>query len=397
MTEMNYILFDNPNRNDLLPLTFTRPVADIRIGILTIREKWEKRLNAKTSLLTEDYLSVKYPIVKAAQNILINGSICPNDKLVNLIKKLKSNQALVHEDYLIAIHLNEKDVENFKSAENIEDVETDEPHIKINNLWEIFSKNAQAIQEDFELITKNRKSKNLSATNTLINPEQIFVENDAKVECAVLNATEGPIYIGSGAEIMEGSVVRGPFALCEHATLKMSAKIYGPTTIGPYSKVGGEVNNSVIFGFSNKAHDGFLGNSVIGEWCNIGADSNNSNLKNNYAEVKLWNYPQKKFLPTGLQFCGLIMGDYSKCGINTMFNTGTVVGVSANIFGHGYQRNFVPSFSWGNSLTGFSTFDIDKAIEVSEKVFERRKMIFDETEKNILRSVFELTREYRLL
>jgi len=397
MTEMNYILFDNPNRNDLLPLTFTRPVADIRIGILTIREKWEKRLNAKTSLLTEDYLSVKYPIIKGAQNILINGSICPNDKLVNLIKKLKSNQALVHEDYLIAINLNEKDVENFENAENIEDVETNEPHIKINNLWEIFSKNAQAIQEDFELITKNRKSKNLSATNTLINPEQIFVENDAKVECVVLNATDGPIYIGSGAEIMEGSVVRGPFALCGHATLKMSAKIYGPTTIGPYSKVGGEVNNSVIFGFSNKAHDGFLGNSVIGEWCNIGANSNNSNLKNNYAGVKLWNYPQKKFLLTGLQFCGLIMGDHSKCGINTMFNTGTVVGVSANIFGHGYQRNFVPSFSWGSSLTGFSTFDINKAIEVSEKIFERRKMIFDETEKNILRNIFELTREYRFL
>jgi UDP-N-acetylglucosamine diphosphorylase/glucosamine-1-phosphate N-acetyltransferase len=196
---------------------------------------------------------------------------------------------------------------------------------------------------------------------------------------------------------MEGSVVRGPFALCEHATLKMSAKIYGPTTIGPYSKVGGEVNNSVIFGFSNKAHDGFLGNSVIGEWCNIGAGSNNSNLKNNYAEVKLWNYPQKKFIPTGLQFCGLIMGDHSKCGINTMFNTGTVVGVSANIFGHGFQRSFVPSFSWGSSLTGASAFDINKAIEVSEKIFERRKMIFNEIEKNILRSIYNLIREYRFL
>ena len=394
---MNYILFDNPNRNDLLPLTFTRPVADIRIGILTIREKWEKRLDAKTSLLTEDYLSAKYPIVKGARNILVNGSICPNDKLVDFIKKLKSNQALVHGDYLIAIHLNEDDIENLENTENIEDIETDEPHIKIDNLWDIFSKNAQAIQEDFELITKGRESKKLSATNTLINPEQIFVEKDAIVECAVLNATEGPIYIGSGAEIMEGSVVRGPFALCEHATLKMSAKIYGPTTIGPYSKVGGEVNNSVIFGFSNKAHDGFLGNSVIGEWCNIGADSNNSNLKNNYAEVKLWNYPEKKFLPTGLQFCGLIMGDHSKCGINTMFNTGTVVGVSANIFGHGFQRNFVPSFSWGGSSAGFTTYDIDKAIEVAEKIFERRKMIFNETEKNILRKVFEITREYRFL
>ena len=394
---MNYILFDNPNRNNLLPLTFTRPVADIRIGILTIREKWEKYLGAKTSTLTEDYLSAKYPIIKGKQNVLINGSICPNAAIVKMVSKLKPNQALVHDDYLIAICLNDGDIDNLDSAENIEDVEMNLPHIKLDNLWDIFSKNGNAIKEDFELITKGRKSAKPSPTNTLINSENIFIEKGAKLECAILNANDGPIYIGADAEIMEGSVIRGPFALCEHSTVKMAAKIYGPTTIGPHCKVGGEVNNSVFIGYSNKAHDGFLGNSVIGEWCNIGADSNNSNLKNNYTEVKLWNYPEKKFIGTGLQFCGLIMGDHSKCGINTMFNTGTVVGVSANIHGHGFQRNFVASFSWGNSSVGFTTFEVNKAIEIAERVYERRGMKLDEKDKNILKYLHKMTREYRFL
>jgi len=394
---MNYILFDNPNRNNLLPLTFTRPVADIRIGILTIREKWEKYLNTKTSSLTEDYLSAKHPIIKGKQNILINGSICPTSDIVKMVLKLKHHQALVHEDYLIAIYLDEDDIVNLESNENIEEIEMNLPHIKLDHLWEIFTKNGDAISEDYAMITKGRKSIKPGATNTLINPENIFIEKGAKLECAVLNATEGPIYIGANAEIMEGSVIRGPFALCEHSTVKMAAKIYGPTTIGPHCKVGGELNNSVFFGYSNKAHDGFLGNSVIGEWCNIGADSNNSNLKNNYGEVKLWNYPEKKFIGTGLQFCGLIMGDHSKCGINTMFNTGTVVGVSANIYGHGFQRNFVASYSWGNSSAGFTTFEVNKAIEIAERVYERRGMKLDEKDKNILKYIHKLTREYRFL
>ncbi len=394
---MNYILFDNPNRNNLLPLTFTRPVADLRVGILTIREKWEKYLNVKISTLTEDYLSAKYPVIKGKQNILINGSVCPNKKLVSLVTKLKPDQALVQDDNLIAIYLNESDIDNIESSENIEDIETDTPYIKIDNLWDIFLKNGDAIEEDFALITKDRKSAKASDTNTLINPEKIFIEKGAKLECVVLNAENGSIYIGADSEIMEGSVIRGPFALCEHSTVKMAAKIYGPTTIGPNSKVGGEVSNSVFIANSNKSHDGFLGNSVIGEWCNIGADSNNSNLKNNYSEVKLWNYPVKKFINTGLQFCGLIMGDHSKCGINTMFNTGTVVGVNSNIYGHGFQRNFIPSFSWGGSSTGLTTFDIVKALEIAERVYERRGKVLDETEKNILKSIFKLTREYRYL
>lgn len=394
---MNYILFDNPNRNHLLPLTFIRPVADIRIGILTIREKWERYLNTKTSTLTEDYLSKKFPIIKGKSNILINGSVCPSPELVKKIIKLKPNQALVQGEILVAINLNEGDIDNLDSAENIEDVEVNTPLLKIDYLWDIFQKNGEAIKADYLLLTEGRKSDKASVTNTLICPENIFIEKGAKIECAVLNATDGPIYIAADTEIMEGSVIRGPFALCEHATVKMAAKIYGPSTIGPHSKVGGEINNCVIFGYSNKAHDGFLGNSVIGEWCNIGADSNNSNLKNNYTEVKLWDYPSKKFIDTGLQFCGLIMGDHSKCGINTMFNTGTVIGVNSNIYGHGYQRNFIASFSWGSSSSRITTFEIEKAIEVAEKVYERRKMVLSEIEKNILRHIYIMTREYRFL
>lgn len=394
---MNYILFDNPKRNNLLPLTFTRPVADLRIGILTIREKWEKYLNVKTFSLTEDYLAEKYPVEKGDKNILINGSICPNEALVKLVQKLEPNQALVHDDYLIAINLKAEDIENLNSSEeHIEDIVTDIPHIKINELWEIFSKNGDAIIEDFALITKGRKSEKLSSTNIIINPENVFVEPGVKAECCIINATDGPVYIGKDVELMEGSLIRGPFAICEHSVLKMGAKIYGPTTIGPYCKVGGEINNSVFIGYSNKAHDGFIGNSVIGEWCNIGADSNNSNLKNNYAEVKLWNYPKKKFIGTGLQFCGLIMGDHSKCGINTMFNTGTVVGICSNIFGAGFQRNFIASFSWGGTA-GTTTFEVEKAIEIAERVYQRRNLAFSDTDKNILRSVYKQTHEYRYL
>lgn len=393
---MNYILFDDVSRNNLLPLTFTRPVADIRIGILTIREKWEKLLKAKTSSKTEDYLSKKFPTEYTidADNIWINGSYCPNEKLVQEINSLKLGEVLMDSTTVVAA--NTGDVRNFEPSawSNFIKYETHAKPMMVENLWDIFSKNGDAIKADFELLTKGRKSLALSKTNQVIGVENIFVEEGAKVECAILNGSSGPIYIGKDAEIMEGSIVRGPFALCEHSALKLGAKIYGPTTIGPHSKVGGEVNNSVILGYSNKAHDGFLGNSVLGEWCNIGADSNNSNLKNNYAEVKLWSYVKERFTPTGLTFCGLIMGDHSKCGINTMFNTGTVVGVSANIFGSGFPRNFVPSFAWGGAA-GFTTYKVKDAFEVAARVFERRNMVFDETEQAILNHVFEITEKYR--
>lgn len=392
---MNYILFDDSTRTNLLPLTFTRPVADIRIGILTIREKWEKMLNSKTSSKTQTYLAEKFPLEFSIEedNIWINGSFCPNEELLKELSSLNPDEALYVAGILLAVNTGDLQLEETK-LDLYKKIESHSKPIQIQHPWDIFSKNGDAIKTDFELITKGRKSITLSKTNQVLAPENIFVEEGATIECAILNASTGPIYIGKDAEIMEGAIVRGPFALCEHASLKLGAKVYGPTTVGPYSKVGGEVNNSVIIGYSNKGHDGFLGNSVLGEWCNIGADSNNSNLKNNYAEVKLWNYEQEKFVATGLTFCGLIMGDHSKCGINTMFNTGTVIGVNANIFGAGFPRNFVPSFSWGGAA-GFTTYKLKDAFEVAERVFERRGKTFDETEKNILTHVFELTEKYR--
>lgn len=389
---MNYILFDGPSRNNLLPFTYTRPVADIRVGILTIREKWETFLDTTTTTITEDYLSEKYPMVEMEENVMINASYLPNIELVEMVKSLKENQAIFKGENIIAFFAKEaQDNIDFNAFEALE---FNESIIQIENTWDIFSKNGEAIQNDFNLITKNRKSQPIPTSNNVIAPENIFIEEGAKLEFTTLNATNGSIYIGKNAEVMEGSIIRGAFALCEGSTIKLGAKIYGPTTVGPHSKVGGEVNNSVVFGYSNKGHDGFLGNSVLGEWCNLGADTNNSNLKNNYAEVRLWDYKTEGFAKTGLQFCGLMMGDHSKCGINTMFNTGTVVGVSANIFGSGFPRNFVPSFSWGGN-SGFTTYLTKKAFEVSKVVMERRKIEFTEQDQAILEHVFEETKKYR--
>jgi len=396
---MNYILFDDASRDNLLPLTFIRPIADIRIGILTIREKWEKYLKANTSSLTEQYLSAKYPLIKEDNNILINGSVCPNPGLVKQVLKLKINQALVCKDYIIALNIatDEKGEVDISNSDMIEDIVTDIEHIKISNLWDIFHKNDSALREDYLLLTAGRKSHKISPTNHIFSGENIFIEKGAKIECSVINATDGPVYIGKDTEIMEGSLIRGPFALCDNSVVKMGAKIYGATTVGPYSKVGGELNNVVIFGYSNKAHDGFIGNSVIGEWCNLGADTNCSNLKNTYDEVKLWNYPNKHFISSGLQFCGLIMGDHSKCGINTMFNTGTVVGVNANIYGSGFLRNFVPSFAWGGGPNPFGVYDLDKSIRVAEMVTKRRNYTFSEEDKKIHKHIYYLTAEFRQL
>lgn len=389
---MNYILFDGNVRNQLLPFTFTRPVADIRVGILTIREKWEHLLGFTTTTVTEDYLSEKYPFLELEKNILINASFLPSENLVNIIKGLEENQAVFFDDEPIAFYTTEGQEVDFETFDIIQ--YTHDDVLRIEHSWDIFSKNGEAIKRDFEMLTKGRKSQPIPKAVWTKNPENIFIEEGAIIEFCTLNASEGPIYIGKDAEIMEGSLVRGPFALCEHSTLKMGAKIYTNTTIGPHCKVGGEVNNSVIFGYSNKGHDGFLGNSVLGEWCNLGADTNNSNLKNNYAEVRLWDYETEGFARTGLQFCGLMMGDHSKCGINTMFNTGTVVGVSANIFGSGFPRNFVPSFSWGGS-GGFTTYKTDKAFEVAKVVMSRRNIEFSELDAKILEHVFEETSKWR--
>lgn len=388
---MNYILFDGSARNQLLPFTFTRPVADIRIGILTIREKWEKLLGTTTSTITEDYLANKWPMVEMEQNIMINASFLPTPEFLIQLENLEENQAIFFEEDIVAFYALEDQEVDFSVFTALE--LAGDP-FQIAHTWDIFSKNGEAISLDFELLTQDRESQPIPASNNVIKPENIFIEEGAMVEFATLNASAGPIYIGANSEIMEGSLVRGPLALCEHAALKLGAKVYGPTTIGPHTKVGGEVNNVVIFGFSNKGHDGFLGNSVIGEWCNLGADTNNSNLKNNYAEVRLWDYETEGFAKTGLQFCGLMMGDHSKCGINTMFNTGTVVGVSSNIFGSGFPRNFIPSFSWGGSA-GMSTYKTSKAFEVAEIVMKRRGIEFSKDDKEILEQVFEDSKKWR--
>ncbi|MBU3012122.1 GlmU family protein [Polaribacter vadi] len=389
---MNYILFDGDVRKSLLPFTYTKPVADLRVGILSIREKWEKYLSLTTTTVTEEYLEEKYPMVEMAENILINASFCPTNSLVEKVKNLSENEAIFKGDDVIAFFTS--DTQEEVNFEEYTAIEFDEDIIQIKNTWDIFSLNNKAIQEDFDLITEGRTSQPIPDTVQCVNKENIFIEEGAKISFAILNASNGPIYIGKDAEIMEGCVVRGALAMCDHSVLKLGAKIYGATTLGPYCKVGGEVNNSVLMGYSSKAHDGFLGNSVLGEWCNLGADTNNSNLKNNYAEVKLWDYETGRFAKTGLQFCGLMMGDHSKCGINTMFNTGTVVGVSANIYGSGFPRNFVPSFSWGGA-SGFTEYKTNKVYEVATVVMQRRNLVFDDVEKRILQHVFEETQQYR--
>ena len=389
---MNYILFDGAVRNQLLPFTFTRPVADIRIGILTIREKWEKFLGSTTTTVTEEYLSDKFPMVELEQNVLINASFCPSENLVLLIKNLQENQAIFYNDEPLAFYAKEDQEIDFDAFTITQ--YTDDDVLRIENTWDIFEKNHQAIKRDYDVLTQGRTSEAIPQTTIAFNPEHIFIEKGAKVMCASLNAADGPIYIGEDTVLMEGATIQGPFALCEHSSVKMGAKIYGGTTIGPHCKVGGEVANSVMMGFSNKGHDGYMGNSVLGHWCNLGADTNTSNLKNNYAQVRLWDYDTERFAKTGTQFCGLMMGDHSKCGINTMFNTGTVVGVSANIFGAGYPRNFIPSFTWGGS-SGMETYNTTKAFEVAAVVMARRGLEFDTQEEAILNEVFEISKQWR--
>ena len=382
---MNLILFDN-NRENYYPLSFTRPIADFRVGIFTIREKWEKYYKS-VSVKTEGYLSDKFPIKQTKDNLWVSAKVFPTKILITELESLRVGEILEKNGDVIAFRSAVYDPDKLiKITTNIE-VDS------LENLCDIFTDNDREIKRDFSLLIKGRVSQSLSENNTVLGKD-IFIEKGAKVSCSILNSENGPIYIGKNAEIMEGSIIRGPFSMGKNSVLKMGTKIYGATSLGPYCKVGGEVNNSVLFGYSSKAHDGFLGNSVIGEWCNLGADSNNSNLKNNYANVKIWNYKEERFKNTDLQFCGLIMGDHSKCGINTMFNTGTIVGVSANIFGSGFPRNFIPSFNWGGAA-GFSIYKLQKALEVAEKVFGRRKLSFDKVEQGILTHVYNMTKRYR--
>ncbi len=390
---MNIILFDNQQRDHFLPFTYTRPVAEIRIGILTITEKWKNVFDASPSFLTQDYLSKKYSAKFTDDNLYINGRLMPSLRTIKKISALKEGDSLVYNDTLLAFRSSKKMSLNDLFSFTLSHGESyDAIPFILEKITDIFSKNEDAISLDFEALTRGKKSQELNASTLFIGDKShLFIEEGAKVYATSINTLEGYVYIGKNSEIMEGSCIRGSLALCEGSTIKMGAKIYGATTIGPHSKVGGEVNNSVIFGYSNKGHDGFLGNSVLGEWCNLGADTNNSNLKNNYAEVRLWDYPSGRFAHTGLTFCGLMLGDHSKSAINTMFNTGTVVGVSANIFGSGFPRNFIPSFTWGGS----QEYALKKVIEVAKIVYARRKKELTDEDVAILSHIFDVTKQYR--
>jgi len=388
---MNYILFDGEYRDNLLPLTYTKPVADLRIGILTIREKWEKWLGSSTTTITEDYLSDKFPMVEMEENVMINASVLPSEDLVDLITELSASQAVFKDGELIAFHSKENEEVDFDTYKIIE---FKGEIIQLKHNWDLFSYNGEALEADFEILTKDRKSAHIPDTVQCINKDRIFLEDDVEINFAMLNASKGPIYIGAHAEVQEGSMIRGPFAMGEHSVVKMGTKVYGATTLGPKSKIGGEVNNAILSGYCSKGHDGYLGNAVIGEWCNLGAGTSNSNLKNNYAEVKTWEYTEERFVNTGLQFCGLIMGDHSKCGINTMFNTATVIGVSANIFGSNFPRNFIPSFSWGGASKMIS-YALDKAHETTDKVMSRKNEEYTDEDKRIMKHIFESSSKYR--
>lgn len=393
------ILFDNETRDHLLPLTYTRPVGALRVGILTISEKWERVMACPVSFLTQDYLSEKFEMDYGEENYLINGSLLPTPQMVRLIKQLDYSEAILLDGELLATKLRGEQIEQLIKDEDFGELSGYEAKntdiLKLRGVYDIFHLNQAAIEADFALLTEGRTSAPLSDTNRLVGPtDQLFIEKGATVECAILNTQNGPVYIGRNALVMEGSMIRGAFAMGEGAVLKMGAKIYGATTLGPGCKVGGEVNNVVFQADANKGHDGYLGNSVIGQWCNIGADTNCSNLKNTYEEIKLWNYLEERFVKTGLQFCGLIMGDHTKVGINTMFNTGTVVGVAANIFGDGFPRNFIPSFAWGGA-SGYSTYRTSKAFEMMERVLERRGVDLTVQDRLILLRVYEDTAKYR--
>ncbi len=409
---MNTVFFDLPSaRTALKPFTFTRPVAELRVGILTLREKWQHYLGnhsaaAQFSHLTEPYLQQKYPLRWGEDNWLVNAAVCPTAHTTDQVAGLETRESLWQDETWIAARIPREDLPNpthqeaddysawaqhvVETVKSYTVVQQPEASDVINHCWDIFKHNGHQIDQDYALLTAERNSAPVEDPYTrLYRPEQIFIEEGAIIRAAIINAEEGPVYIGKNAMIHENAVVKGPFALLEGAHVNMGSKIRNATTIGPHCKVGGEVKNTVFLANSNKGHEGFVGNSVVGEWCNFGADTNTSNLKNNYQSVRLWDYEKKAYEPTGQQFCGLMMGDHSKCGINTMFNTGTVVGVFANIFGSGFPAKFIPSFTWGGTTEETSTYRFDKAIEVYERVLARRNQTLSEDEAAILQHVYQ--------
>ncbi|RED98922.1 GlmU family protein [Marinoscillum furvescens] len=377
----------------LLPLTYTRPVADLRVGILTIAEKWSKALDLSTyGFLTQPYLQPAFPAVEATNaTIWIADGVLPDTELTQAIKNLQENETLYLDDQLLAA----RGADNPFESDSYHKLTFDGAPHQIQHTWDIFRLNGAEIRKDYDMITAGRESQPITDPHTITYGKDIFLEEGAKVRAAVLNAENGPIYLGKNSEVSEGATIRGAFALGENSAVAMRGIVRGDTTLGPYCKIGGEVSNSVLWGYSNKAHDGFLGNSVIGQWCNLGAATNNSNLKNNYDPVRMWDFGSGRFAHTGLQFCGLIMGDHSKTAIGTLFNTGTTVGVAANIFGEGFPRTIIPSFSWGGA-SGFVTHQPRKAFITADIVMKRRKMELTDTDKAILNHIFEASAQYRV-
>ncbi|MDR4951410.1 GlmU family protein [Chryseobacterium sp. ES2] len=384
---MQLVFSDAQYWEDFLPLTFTRPVAAMRCGILTFSERWQKILeNTEVTYFTEMYLQDKFKSPEEKESLFLVPNFLPTETVIQQIKDLKQGEALVYEDELIAAKINMKGF-SLNQIEKMTDIK--EELVFFKRPKDLFSYNHQAIDFDFELLTKGRTSQELSSTNGFLGDKKdLFIEEGAEIEFSTLNTKTGKIYIGKNAEIMEGCHLRGPITLGEDSKFNLGAKIYGATTIGPHCKVGGEVNNIIIFGYTSKGHEGFIGNSVIGEWCNFGADTNSSNLKNNYSHVKLWNYRTKVFEDTGLQFAGLIVGDHSKTAINTQLNTGTVIGVASNIFKPGFPPNLVENFSWGG-LKDDERFKLDKVYEVAERAMARRKVALTEEDKAILKHIFD--------
>lgn len=411
---MNLIFFDLPHHREALkPFTLTRPVATLRVGILTLHEKWEQRLNSadpvvQISHLTEAYLSEKYPLTVADDNVLINAAVYPTERLIQQVVALQSGQAIAQQGTFVAARYSQKAFahltaefirQNVYSAvadsllkDRFTRVASHEANpAMLQQPWDIFMHNEEQIRQDYALVTQQRISQEVTDPYTRIyQPDQVFIEEGAVIRAAIINAEEGPVYIGKNATVHENAVIKGPFAMLENAHVNIGSKIREGTTIGPNCKVGGEVKNTVFLANSNKGHEGFIGNSVVGEWCNFGADTNTSNLKNNYQQVRVWSYAKHAYENTGLQFCGLLMGDHSKCSINTMFNTGTVVGVFANIFGSGFPAKFVPSFTWGGTPgQGDAEYAFDKATEVFDRILKRRNSVLSSVEVSLLRHVFE--------
>ncbi|MEC3880983.1 putative sugar nucleotidyl transferase [Parapedobacter sp. 10938] len=394
---MHIVLFDKAEwRVGLYPLALTRPVADLRVGILTIAEKWAKWLGAPYSFLTEDYLQEKYSLGHLSGDImLVRGNCCPDRHLVDAARALRTGEALWCGDEVVALRTAAEALQygELPNPADYAPIHHHHPVVVINHPEDIFLKNGEQIELDFDLLTTGRKSAILSESNRFIG-DRFFAEEGAQAECATFNSTRGAIYLGKNSEVWEGSMIRGAFALGESAQVKMGTRIYSNVSVGPHSRVGGELNTCVIWGRSNKGHDGYLGSSVLGEGCNWGADTNNSNLKNNYKSVCLYDYSQDGYRDTGLQFCGMVMADHVRCAINTAFNTGTVVGVGANVYTTGMAPRFVPDFSWGGGA-GFSTYRLEKFMETMEAVYERRNLRLDAVERRLLTAVFERTRKYR--